>query len=99
MDENLAKALSEMEPLLGLPPGFIERLLKDEDWSFVIKTHALLESTLTVVLSKIFRCDKIRDALAEVEMNHKINMLSALNLFSSEERGALRELSKLRNDL
>jgi hypothetical protein len=99
MDEKLAIALAEMEPRLGLPNGFIVRLLNDDDWSFVIKMHALLESTVTVVLANLFHHDEVQNALAQVEMHHKIKMLSALNVFSSAERGALRALSTLRNDL
>jgi hypothetical protein len=39
--------VEESEPLLGLEKGFFRKLLTEDDWSFVIKTHALIEAALT----------------------------------------------------
>jgi hypothetical protein len=40
---KITERLAELEATLGLPAGFILRLREEDDWSFVIKAHALLE--------------------------------------------------------
>jgi hypothetical protein len=38
------KVLESLEKDLGLPRGFCFRLRHEDDWSFVVKLHALIES-------------------------------------------------------
>ncbi len=44
--KNQDESLQELELDLGLPKGFCIKLLEEDDWSFVIKLHALLESAV-----------------------------------------------------
>ncbi len=41
---EMSKEVSELESLLGLPNGFYNNLLAEDDWSFVIKLSALFEA-------------------------------------------------------
>jgi hypothetical protein len=48
------KRLRKFEPTLGLRVGFIEELIQqDDDWSFVIKAHAIVEAALTQLLGHL----------------------------------------------
>ena len=74
MDEShdlLQKQIEAFEKSLGLTPGFIEQLKTDDDWSFIMKAHALLKGgmaqflthhlgkpSLEKLLSKMFMCQK-----------------------------------------
>jgi len=53
--EKWVKAFGEtsdwLEKELELPHRFIFRLTEEDDWSFIIKTHALIEAALTNQLS------------------------------------------------
>jgi hypothetical protein len=40
-----------LEKEFGLYPGFLEGLFKEDDWSFVIKSHAILEAAVAHVLT------------------------------------------------
>jgi len=49
--EGIYPALEELETRLCLPMGFCEGLRREDDWSFIIKLHALLEAALTALLA------------------------------------------------
>ena len=46
------ESLQELELDLGLPKGFCFKLLEEDDWSFVIKLHALLESAVSELITR-----------------------------------------------
>lgn len=50
MITNPEEALNGLEELLGLKKGFIWNLLGEDDWSFVIKLHAVIESCINQVI-------------------------------------------------
>ena len=44
--------VKKFETELGITPGFLDRLLTEgDDWSFVIKVHAVAETALTHLLT------------------------------------------------
>lgn len=43
--------IADFEKRLNLPLGLYEKLLKEDDWSFVIKLSALFEAACTHILS------------------------------------------------
>lgn len=93
------EATGEFERRVGLPTGFVYSLAQEDDWTFVIKIHALYETALTHILVTTFGNQKLRVTLAEISMADKLNFASACRLFDKEDRGMLRALSKLRNTL
>jgi len=92
-------AIGEFEKRVGLPTGFVYSLAQEDDWTFVIKIHALYETALTHILAMTFGNEKLEDALAEISMAHKLKLASACSLFDKEDRGMLHALSNLRNKL
>jgi hypothetical protein len=92
-------AIGEFEKRVGLPTGFVYSLAQEDDWTFVIKIHALYETALTHILATTFGNEKLAEALAEISMDHKLKLASACSLFDKEDRGMLHALSKLRNKL
>ena len=93
------EAIGEFEKRVGLPTGFVYSLAQEDDWTFVIKIHALYETALTHILVTTFGNQKLRATLAEISMADKLNFTSACSLFDKEDRGMLRALSNLRNKL
>lgn len=51
MDVGTWERVTELEGAFGLPKGFIQGLLKEDDWSFVIKLHALIEASVAHMLT------------------------------------------------
>jgi hypothetical protein len=50
---QIEETIAEIETDLGLRPGFFSDLKKDDDWSFLIKVHALEEALLIKGLSEL----------------------------------------------
>jgi hypothetical protein len=92
-------AIGEFEKRAGLPTGFVYSLAHEDDWTFVIKIHALYETALTDILVITFGNKKLRKTLAEISMSDKLKFASACDLFDKEDRKMLHALSKLRNKL
>ncbi len=89
------------EKRLNLPRGFFDKLLNEDDWSFIIKLHSFVEAICTDVLTYHFGESKLRDILAQLELGNqkigKIAFLRKVGLISSETKRIIMELSKLRN--
>src|SRR6266568_9608134 len=87
LDQNVAALESDF----GLSEGFYRRLLQEDDWSFVVKLHALLEATMTSLLTAHFRDARLQDLLARMEIGAraaggKLSFASALGILSQKDR-------------
>jgi hypothetical protein len=75
-------------------------LVEDDDWAFVVKAHALLESVVCSLLATHVREPELERVLAgRVEMEARIEMLKAFKLVDDADRAMMRTLSRLRNHL
>jgi hypothetical protein len=102
-------SVDRLEKVLGLPHGSFERLVDvDDDWSFILKIHALMEASLTMLLAERIGGDRLPDsvilvdALSHLEMSRrthlgKVDLAFALGLLDENERRLLRKMSELRN--
>ncbi len=100
---DLFKDVKAFESRLGLPNGFYEHLLKEDDWSFVIKTSALFEATSTHLLSIKFRAPEVESELAFLEQanprNGKIILLKKMEAIYPDQAAFLTKLANLRNHI
>lgn len=91
------------EKRLGLPFGFYDNLLKEDDWSFVIKLNALFEGACTHALVSRLNAPEIEGALSQLEfadsVKGKVKLLNSLGCITSEQATILRGLAELRNSL
>ena len=102
MDQETREAVRVMEKQLGLPTGFFVRLHDEDDWSFVIKLHALMEAAVTYLLAEHFGDQRLGKFFDRLEMSNprvgKLALLNELDLLPSEARTFLQKLSELRNN-
>jgi hypothetical protein len=102
-EPSIPRQLRRLEDYLGLPEKFTDKLLHEDDWSFVIKTQALIEVSCTHALAAHFRNPDLAESLATLDMGNKkygkIVLLQKLGVLDSDAAGALREFSTLRNML
>ncbi len=100
--ERIAAKLRGYESELGLPDGFLDRLVQEDEWSFVIKAHALVEATITHLLTAAVDV-RLRKVFERLELsdtaNGKIVFADALGLIGARERRFIQHLSELRNKL
>lgn len=106
---GLFAIVDRLEKAIGLPTGFYENLVHaNDDWSFVLKLHALMEASLTMLLTERIGSGSLPDssdltkALARLEMSRtdvgKVQLAFTLGLISKRYRRFLYFLSDLRND-
>jgi hypothetical protein len=100
MEQN---EINELEIDLGVDVGFFESLLNEDDWSFVIKLHALLEAATGHLLVEHFDDKRLEEVIAHLEMSNqrtgKIALLKSMELISSDHKRFIISLSELRNSL
>lgn len=96
-------AIHDLEEKIGLETGFFTALYDEDDWSFVIKLHALLEAACTHLLLFHFNEPELADLFARLELSGKTVgktvFLGKLGLLGKEWRRFVSALSELRNDL
>lgn len=103
MINNLFDDVCQLETRLGLPVGFYEKLLKEDDWSFVIKLNALFEAACTHILVVRLNTPELEEAIANLDFaqnkSGKISFLRSLGALTAEQAGILRYIAELRNKL
>jgi len=101
--DQLDDSLGRLERDCGLPTGFCFALLRESDWSFVIKLHALLESAISQLLVHSLSRKELADIFAGLEMSNtrtgKLAFVKALDLLPKRHLDFMRALSELRNQL
>lgn len=102
MSENWEHFLS-VEEEFELPKDFFKNLYNEDDWSFVIKIHALIESISSSLILYHFKEPSISSIISRLEMSNpktgKIAILKSLRLIGEADRKYIISLSQLRNNL
>ena len=103
-DENVRRILDGWpQAVQGLTEGFCDALLREDDWSFVIKLHAVLEAAVTNILVEKTGYRSLQGVFSRIDMGQegegKLAFAKALGLLASEERRYIKQLSELRNQL
>lgn len=96
--------VAELERSIGVRPGmFIDLLEAGDDWAFIVKTHALIETAVAHVLAEVSGRPELVSVFSRLELSNKttgkLAFAEALDCFESDERRQIRKLSELRNSL
>ncbi|HKW02056.1 MAG TPA: hypothetical protein VJN96_19700 [Vicinamibacterales bacterium] len=98
----ILKMLAEGEQRIGAPKDSLISLSTDNDWSLVIKAHALVESAVTALLATLLD-PRLREGLSRLELGRpgcgKVELLKYLGKLSTHQRRFISFLSELRNQL
>jgi hypothetical protein len=101
--KNSEKTLFEFESKIGVKDSFFEDLLEEDDWSFIIKLHALFEAVCSHLLLYHLQEPELNDVISRLELSNqsigKIVFLEKLGFISGEYKRFIIKLSKLRNGL
>ena len=85
-----------VESDIGITPGFLERLLDEQDdWSFVIKVHALAEAALTYLLTTAVGREELL-TMGDARRG-KLAIAESLRLLDPRRVVFLRALGRIRN--
>lgn len=96
------KMLRLMESELSLPAYFLDKIAREDDWSFIIKVHALIEAAVTSQLSLNLDA-RLRTVFEKIELSNsqtgKVVFAEAMGLLDSKHRRFIRRLSEIRNSV
>jgi hypothetical protein len=102
-DDTIKGSVQLIEKEVGVRSGFLESLREGDDWSFVIKTHALLEAAVSNLICKTLGRDELAEVFSHVELSGKqagkMAFVKALDLLDEPDRRFISSLSELRNQL
>jgi len=103
MEGDIYKEVEALAQRLGLPADFYTNLVKEDDWSFVIKANALVEAACSDALSARLHEPLLASCLATLELGHpkhgKVALLRTLGAINKEQAAVLQLLYELRNIL
>ena len=72
MTQETPHLIQNIERGLELPDGFLIRLLNErDDWSFIIKTHALVESAVNHALIAKLRKREVSKVIARLDLSNE----------------------------
>ena len=101
--DDLEEAIRNIESRSGVRAGFFDDLRNEDDWSFIIKAHALLESACAELLAERTGVPDLIDVFSRLELSAKttgkVAFLKAFGLAIDRERRFIVALSELRNTL
>lgn len=101
--ESVKESTDELESSIGLPSGFLERLLEEDDWSFVVKAHAMIESSASKALTEITGIKDASNFFSKLELSNnttgKLALISALGILPDFSKRFIKALSQIRNIL
>jgi len=103
MSDLFDEAIHEIEKEIKVPEGFFKGLLNEDDWSFIIKIHALIEAVISFLLVKSLSKPKLKNVISFLELSNtrtgKLAFIKDLNLLKKKHRRFIKCLSEIRNSL
>lgn len=95
------EAVEELVKELGLPESFYAELLGEDDWSFIIKLHALMEAAVTGLIVAALGQKELHNLISRLELSNKTTgkmaFVKALSLLEDDYRRFISTLSQIRN--
>lgn len=102
-DVKIDKGVLALEKKIGIRENYFKGIFDEDDWSFVIKLHAIFEAACTHLLLFHFKEPELNEIFSRLELSNKstgkLAFLAKLELLEKENRRFISTLSELRNSL
>jgi hypothetical protein len=103
MEPDYKALISTIEKDFSIPEGYFVSFLREDDWSFIIKIHALLEAAASQLLAHAAGDVRLQKVFERLELSNKdtgkLAFLKALELFDKKQQSFVVFVSRLRNDI
>ena len=101
-DFSIDKGILSLQDKLCLPIDFFKKLLEEDDWSFIIKLHALIEAACTDLLLHHLDEPNLKNIISRLELSNrtsgKLAFIKELDLLGATSRRYISALSEWRNN-
>jgi len=94
--------IKEFESDIGVPDGFFSKIIHEDDWSFVVKLHGMIEAGLTQLILAHFGDTRLELPISKMNMNGasgKLAFVRALELLPPHNISFIQKLSEMRNTI
>jgi hypothetical protein len=95
--------INKLEKELELPENFYFKISEDDDWSFIIKLHSLIEAAVTNCIVNALGDARLENLVVSLPLNNrrsgKMAFIIALDLLPKEGVELISKLSEIRNSL
>lgn len=102
-DTRHAKVIALLEEELRLPSGFFVHLENEDDWSYIVKLHTLLDAAITHLVKTALNDSRLDDIIYALPLGNsrtgKLVFARALELLPEMDIGFMGFLTILRNRL
>lgn len=82
---------------------FLTKLLLDDDWSFVIKSHSLIESLATELIINTIDEKELKKIIERMPLHgndvSKMKIITTYNILTKEEKDFITNLTQIRNSI
>ncbi|MBT8356725.1 MAG: hypothetical protein KJO61_03040 [Deltaproteobacteria bacterium] len=99
---DVVKNVYKLAEALGIPGGFYFNLIKQDDWSSIIKLHALLEAAITYLIVEATNNKKLEDIFSRLELSNlktgKLAFARKYDLLDKQTISFIRTISEIRNE-
>ena len=97
--ENVYEAAEYATKQLGLSSHFVLDILREDDWSFVIKTHALMEAAVTTAIRHRLADLSIDGFLGRLQLRRCLELAEELQAIDAQLLTRIRFFSQIRNEI
>jgi hypothetical protein len=101
--DDVMRDVEALEAEMGVPEGFFKRLAAENDWSFIVQLHALVESSLAHAILLKLADKRLEEFVTKLNVgNHragKLGLAAALELVSKADQEFVMIVSEFRNRL
>ena len=101
-EDSFESSVQMLESDLGLSSGFLHNLRREDDWSFIIKSHAFMEAALSHLIVESLGRVEIGKLISKTSIGGQTGKLAftkAMGLLDRSDIAFIRCLSELRNKL
>lgn len=99
--EYVEEIVAWLEGTVGIPESFFSERHRDDDWTFIIRLHAMIESGLNHLFTEHFKTPELARIFARLETSNprtgKIAFLKACAILSETQMSFVKQISEIRN--
>jgi len=99
MQHVIDQAVDHLTNEHGLPKGMFDKLSEqDDDWTFIVKGHALVESMMNNLIVGLLGYEALRPFVEkELDMGNRFDIAERLDLLPKEAKKVFLALGQIRN--
>jgi hypothetical protein len=92
--------IAELESDIGVPNGFFSNIIHEDDWSFIVKLHGMVEAGLTQLIVAHFGDARLEVTISKMNISGpsgKLAIVRALELLPKHNINFIQKLNEMRN--